>query len=354
MSKSIAAAGPDHYDISVIIPCRNEQDYITTTFERVTNQDGAGTDFSMEVLFVNGASEDKTEEVLKKLIGDRKGLRIIQNARRITPVAFNLGIRNAKGDYICIVGAHAEIADDYLRNCLVEIKKTNADNVGGPWRAKGIGKVGNAIAAAFQSPYSVGGAKGHNLEYEGYLDTVWGGFYKRTIFSRIGLFDEELIRNQDDELNLRLIRNGGKIWQSPRIRYVYICRNSIRLLFKQYYQYGYWKIRVIQKHKLPASIRHVVPAGFVGTLLILLGLSIFSSSAGHALVILLTLYALFITGASAVTAFKLKSLTSFPLLIPVFGSFHFGYGLGSIKGIVDFLILNKHRSSQITDADLTR
>src|SRR5262249_1078406 len=144
-----------------------------------------------------------------------------------------------------------------------------ADNVGGPWIARADGYVGLAIAAAFQSSFAVGGARGHNPEYEGKVDTVYLGCWRREIFDRIGFFDEELVRNQDDEFNLRIVRSGGGVWQSPKIQSWYTPRASLRDLCRQYSQYGYWKLRVIQKHRLPASMRHIVPAGFVALLMIL-------------------------------------------------------------------------------------
>src|SRR5262249_37522272 len=142
-------------------------------------------------------------------------------------------------------------------------EETGADKVGGPWVAEGKGYVGRAIAAAFQSPFAVGGARGHDPNYEGIVDLVYLGCWRRGVFDWFGLFDEELVRNQDDEFDLQLIRAGGTIWQSPRIRSWNQPRGSLRTLFLQYMQYGYWKVRVIQKHKIPASTRHLMPGGFV-------------------------------------------------------------------------------------------
>ena len=174
--------------------------------------------------------------------------------------------------------AHSEYASDYIRQCLQVLDETGADNVGGPWIARGEGYIGLAIAAVFQSPFAVGGARGHNPEYEGEIDTVYLGCWRRELFDRIGFFDEELVRNQDDEFNLRLVRAGGRIWQSPRIRSWYRPRGSLRDLFRQYLQYGYWKVRVIQKHRRPAAIRHLAPAGLVISLALLTATAPFRSS----------------------------------------------------------------------------
>src|SRR5262249_25260654 len=131
------------------------------------------------------------------------------------------------------------------------------------WVARGDRYVSRAIAAAFRSPFSAGGANSHDPRHEGPVDSVYLGCWRRDVFSRVGLFDEELVRNQDDEWNLRLIRSGGTIWQSPRIRSWYRPRASLAALFQQYRQYGYWKVRVIQKHRRPASPRHLVPVLFL-------------------------------------------------------------------------------------------
>ena len=165
--------------------------------------------------------------------------------------------------------AHTRYASDYVRNCLEVLRTTGADNVGGPWVARGTGIIGRTVAAALQSPFSFGGTRGHNPDYEGIVDTVYLGCWPREVFGRVGLFDEELVRNQDDEFNLRLTRAGGKIWQSPRIKSWYRPRGSTVRLLRQYMQYGYWKVRVIQKHKIPASVRHLIPGLFVLSLVVL-------------------------------------------------------------------------------------
>src|SRR5262249_47183273 len=145
--------------------------------------------------------------------------------------------------------------------------ETGADNVGGAMRTRASGFVQEAISLAFHSPFSVGGARFHNVEYQGYVDTVPYGCWRKSKLLDLGLFDEELVRNQDDELNLKIIRRGGKIWQSSLIQSWYQPRTSLWALFCQQAQYGYWKVRVIQKHKLPASWRHVVPAASLASLI---------------------------------------------------------------------------------------
>jgi succinoglycan biosynthesis protein ExoA len=339
-------------DISIIVPCRNEAKYIRETIRRIISQKGSIEQFSFELLLVDGQSDDGTIRIIEEETSENPHIQLISNEKRITPAAFNIGIRNAKGRYICILGAHAEVAEDYLLNCLKVILNTHADNVGGPWKAAGKGYVGSAVSLAFQSRFSAGGALSHNLTYDGEVDSVWGGFYRRKVFDIIGLFDEELVRNQDDELNYRLIRAGLRIWQSPTIRYSYICRDSLKKLFQQYFQYGYWKVRVIQKHRIPASIRHLVPGGFVGTLLSLFFLSLFFFWARLPLVLLLCLYFVANLGASLITCCLPKNWVYLPVMPIVFAFYHFGYGWGFLRGLVDFILLRK--SSRNYFGKLTR
>lgn len=334
-------------DISVIVPCRNEGKHIRETIRRIINQEGVGQAFTLELLIIDGKSNDNSVELIREEMRKSRCIKMIINEKKITPIAFNLGIRNSLGKYICILGAHAECEKDYLLKCLETISRVDADNVGGPWKAKGNGYIGKSIAVAFQSPFSAGGAKSHNLNYEGYVDTVWGGFYKREVFEQIGLFDEELIRNQDDELNYRLIKNGGKIWQSPDIKYSYICRSSVKSLFFQYIQYGYWKIRIIQKHKLPASIRHLIPGTFVFMISLLGILSIFHNFFSNIFKGLIIIYISLDMFISLCICTRLINFKYLPILPIIFAVFHFGYGFGFLRGVLDFVILKKHLKKQL-------
>ena len=141
--------------------------------------------------------------------------------------------------------------------------RRGADNVGGPWVARGQGGWGRAIAAAFQSRWVVGGARSRDAAFEGEVDTVYLGCWPRASLARVGGFDETLVRNQDDEHNLRLRLAGGRIWQSRRIHSSYRPRDSLRQLFEQQMQYGYWRPFVLRKHRQAGSVRQLVPMVFV-------------------------------------------------------------------------------------------
>jgi glycosyltransferase involved in cell wall biosynthesis len=322
--------------VSIVIPCRNEKDHIEACLRSILSQESPLGGF--EVIVADGLSDDGTRDILTRLVEEDARLRVIDNPGQITPCGMNAGIRKARGQYIAIMGAHNRYAPDYLRQSVEVLQETDVDNVGGAVICEAESWLQQAIAAAHHSPFSVGAARWHNPDYEGTVDTVFGGVYRREVFDRIGLFDEELVRNQDDEFNLRLTRVGGKIWQSPRIRSWYKPRGSLRALFWQYLQYGYWKVRVIQKHKIPASVRHLVPGCFVLSLIILPLASLLWPLAAWVWLGLGGTYLVCNMTASFLTAMR-QRWQLFPLLPLVFACHHLAYGYGFLCGIRDFVIL---------------
>ena len=343
--------------VSVVVPCRNEAAQIRRCLESLVEQQAVTGGF--EIIVADGMSDDGTREILRELAARHPELKVVDNPQQITPCGMNVGIGASRGHWIAIIGAHGRYSPDYLARCLEVAEQTGAQNIGGAMICEGHGRVQRAIAAAHHSPFSVGGARWHQPQYEGPADTVFGGFYQRQVFERIGLFDEELVRNQDDEFNLRLIRAGGTIWQSPRIRCWYEPRASLIGLFRQYEQYGYWKVRVIQKHKLPASWRHVMPAAFlvalglqgslglVGFLVALLT----AWPAGPAFACALsTLAGIGLYLVAALAASVLVSLRSdwsiLPILPLVFICYHWGYGFGFLRGVWDFALRKRPPGQQ--------
>jgi glycosyltransferase involved in cell wall biosynthesis len=323
---------------SLIVPCRNEKDYIEPCIRSLLAQDlPAG---SFEIIVADGLSNDGTRDILARLVAEYACLRLVDNPGRIVSTGLNTAICAARSKIIVRIDVHTQYAPDYVSQCLAVLQETGADNVGGPGVAQGTGYIGCAVAAAFQSPFAVGGARWHNPHYTGPVDTVHLGCWPRDVFDRIGFFDEELVRNQDDEFNLRLSRAGGLIWQSPRIKSWYHPRASLGSLWRQYAQYGYWKVRVIQKHCLPASVRHLVPAAFVLTMLTLPIVALFWP---WVLWIWSALGILYSVGnlAASVAAARRSNWTLFPVLPAVFACYHFGYGYGFLRGIWDFIFLRR-------------
>lgn len=331
--------------VSVVVPCRNEMDCIESCLRSILRQESPEGGF--EVLVADGMSDDGTRDILARLATEDERLHVIENPRGITPAGMNAGIRAARGRYIAIMGAHNTYSQDYLLQCVQILEQKNVDNVGGALICDGKSWLQRAIAGAHHSPFSAGGARWHNANYEGPADTVFGGVYRRDVFDRIGLLDEELIRNQDDEFNLRLVRAGGKIWHSGKIKSWYAPRKSVRALFRQYVQYGYWKVRVIQKHQLPASVRHLVPGCFLLSIVALGLLALLWPPAALFWLGLLATYFLCNLGASVLVA-ATNGWSIFPLLPIIFATYHFGYGYGFLRGICDFVILRRRPAPNYT------
>ncbi len=335
--------------VSVVVPCRNEKDHIEAVVRSILEQEPPPGGF--EVIIADGMSDDGTRNILEQLERDDARIQVIDNPGRIVSTGLNLAIRKARGEIIVRMDMHTRYAPDYLRQCLITLRETGADNVGGPARTEATNYMRSVFCAAYHSPFSVGGARFHDVEYEGEVDTVPYGCWPREVFNRVGLFDEELVRNQDDEFNLRLKRAGGRIWQSPSIRSWYAPRESFAALFRQYMQYGYWKVRLIQKHKLPASFRHLVPGFFVLSLILLPLFAVWWSFAAWAWLGLSATY-FAVSLVASLFAAKKNGWKLFPLLPTVFGCYHLSYGIGFLHGVLDFLILRRRPSQAHTE--LTR
>jgi hypothetical protein len=228
---------------------------------------------------------------------------------------------------------HTRYAEDYVSSCLAVLAQTGADNVGGPTLTEATGPWQRAVAAACASAFAVGGARERFYPFEGEVETVVYGCWHRDTLLRIGMFDEALVRNQDDELNLRLRRGGGRIWQSPRIRSWYRPRASLGALYSQYYQYGFWKVAVIRKHTLPASWRHLVPGAFIGSLALLAATAPWWGAGRTLLAAELGAYGLFLA-LGALSIARRAGWGLLPLLPPTLACFHLAYGLGFLDGVL--------------------
>jgi succinoglycan biosynthesis protein ExoA len=327
--------------ISIIVPCRNESKHLRAFFSSVLAQmlpDGA----TLEMLIADGASTDGTRKILNEYAASYHWVRIVDNPRGIVSTGLNLAIELATGEIIIRMDVHAHYAKDYVAQCVAVLNETKADNVGGPAQTRSSTYIQEAISAAYHSPFACGGARFHNVNYQGPADTVTFGCWRKEVFQRIGLFDEELVRNQDDELNFRLIRAGGKIFQSPRIRCWYEPRASLLALASQYFQYGYWKVLVIKKHGWPASLRHLVPPTFVGSVCLLTVASFFTVTAMYTLAILLGLYILL----NLVASFNIcwRKFRLLPVMPIVLTTYHFSYGFGFLIAMIKAALPGRGRS----------
>jgi len=303
--------------------------------------------FAFEIVVVDGMSSDGTRAILERLAKEELGMKVIDNPHLYKSFALNIGIKAARGQYIAIMDAHNVYSPDYIERCMQIMEGRRVDAVGGCWNALADSYIQTAIAVAHHSLFATGGARCRDHNYDGLSDTVFGGFYRRETFDKVGLFDEELVRNQDDEFNLRINRAGGTIWQSSSIKSWYTPRHHLSDLFRQYLQYGYWKVRVIQKHKIPASPRHLVPGGFVFILLALPSLVLWWPFAAQIWLTLIGTYCLALLVVAAATA-RRHGWRVFPALPLVFACYHFGYGLGFLSGVAHFIVLRRGPTSTWT------
>ena len=315
--------------VSVLIPCRNEARYIEKCIRSVFSFDSPPGGF--EVIVIDGMSTDGTREILSRLQHQFPGLVVIDNPRKIVPSAMNLGIQRAIGDYVVRADARCIHPPSYLCDLIELSERTGADNVGGGLIPQfGNGYAQNAIALAYQSRIAMGGALRDRGNFIGETDTVYGGCFKRKRLLEVGMYDESMVRNQDDELSFRLRETGGKVVQDGRIKVQYYPRNSFWHLFKQFMQYGYWKVSVIKKHPRQASLRHFLPAvlvlSFIASgLLILLGF--------HGSWIYVGSYFLAV-GLFSFQSARGRSLRLLPGLIFAVFLIHVGFGIGFVIGSI--------------------
>jgi glycosyltransferase involved in cell wall biosynthesis len=321
--------------VSVVIPVRNEHKYIRDCLDSVLRQDYPRD--KHEVLLAVGPSQDDTEEIIRGYTEKYPHIHMLMNPKGTISCGLNIVIRAAKGEYIVRLDAHTEFATDYVSKCVEYLLKTGAQNVGGPTVVKGKNPVQRAVAAAYDSPFALGGGKQHIKGYNGYSDTVSFGAFKKTTAEEVGLFDEQLILNEDDDFNFKISEAGGKIYISSDIRSTYYPRDTYKGLIKQYYGYGFWKVAVIRKHHKPARLSHLIPMLFV--LFLVFGgiLSIFSRKLRKLYAGVLGLYGMMDAAAS----FTLKSESTedgiglrFRLILIHF-LLHVSYGCGFIAGLLN-------------------
>lgn len=323
--------------VAIIIPCRNEEEYIAGCLDSILQQNYPQNLLSIYVC--DGKSTDRTLSIINEYVKKDSNFHILINEKQTTPFALNLGIKNSKSEIVIILGAHSELYPDYVSCCVEAFDFDKSigctggiiENVYENEKAEVIGK-------AMSSGFGVGNAHFRTGNKDGFVDTVAFGAYKKEVFETIGYFDEELIRNQDDEFNYRVIKAGFSVYLYRKARCKYFVRASFEKLFRQYFQYGYWKVYVGKKHKALTTIRQVIPVCYVLFLFLGLALSFLDELFLFSYLSILCLYLIsgffFSVNLSGKLSHAWKIMFSFMIL-------HFSYGLGYLKGIVDFFILQK-------------
>jgi GT2 family glycosyltransferase len=316
--------------VTVVVPMRNEEDHIDRCLQSIFDQDYPGE--QVEILVVDGMSTDSSRRIVSGFAGRHANVRLLDNEKRIAPAAFNLGIRNAGGSMVAIIGAHCSLAPDYISNCVHYLSTREAECVGGAIENIGEGFWGQVISLAMSSPFGVGDAHFRYAHQERYVDTLAFGAYRREVFDKIGLFDENLVRNQDYELNYRLRKAGGKILLTPAIKSHYYTRSSLRKLWSQYFQYGFWKVQMLRKHPRSVRVRQLVPPLFVLILLLSGALSAISSLAAWVFALVVTGY-LSLSLAFSFSIAARKGWRYFPILPVIFACLHLSWGLGFLYSL---------------------
>jgi GT2 family glycosyltransferase len=328
--------------IAVIIPCRNEVNSIAECIHAIYSSE-LPDDCSVELFVVDGKSNDGTVELLDDLKKTYSSLNIVINEKQLTPFAFNLGILAGKGcDYFQIIGARQIISPNYLKIAVGTLQNNNAIwCVGGSVENVYLNKDGKIIALAMATTFGMGLGNFRTLDKSDYVDTVGTPMYPAWVFQKIGFFDEALIRNQDDDFNFRVTQAGGKIYYNNDISLKYYVRGSFKSLWRQFFQYGYWKVYVNKKHKAVTTLRQLVPPLFVVYLFIwllsMLGGSGFFAISSFPLLVYVILGIYFSANAQDDEASLWAIFKTYPIL-------HISYGLGYLTGLWDFLLMNKKPS----------
>lgn len=329
--------------VSVILPCRNEARYIGPCLDSILA--GAYPADRLEILVVDGNSTDETRKLVKEYAARHPQVRLLDNVARIVPTALNIGIRAATGDVIARMDAHVIYPPEYLPRLVAALEESGADNVGGcviTLPADGTATA-QAIAIALGHPFGVGNSHFRiGSPKARFVDTVPFGCFRRELFTKLGMFDEELVRNQDDEFNYRIVSRGGKIRLQPDVVCYYYARGSLAQLARMFYQYGVFKPLVARKVGKIMTLRQLVPAGFLTALAGAAVAGIFWRPALLGGVGLAAAYAAAILVSSA-RVFRSHGVRCATALTAVFPVLHFSYGFGFIRGLRDGLFGRSRR-----------
>ena len=330
--KEKKAPGPDVAPfVTVIIPCRNERNFIGDALDSVLENDWPAD--RMEVLVVDGMSDDGTRDVVREYAGRDRRVKLLDNPGLFAGDAMNVGVAAAQGDIIARLDAHGTVPPDYLREAAAILaERPDVWAVGGPMTRVGIDRDSRFVAAVTSSNFSTGNAAKRCGDYEGAIDAVAFPVWRRDVFARVGPFDEAFVRNQDDDFDMRLRRAGGVVFQTPRLRVQYFVRGTPGRLFRQYFQYGAWKVLLLKKHgRLPGWTPLAPPAFFAA-----LGLGIAGGFATPwawlAAGVLASLY----SGADLIASAGVARETTSSNFVRAFVAFprlHLAYAAGIVSGL---------------------
>ncbi len=291
--------------VTVIVPCRNEEDWIGSCLKSIIKNDYPKD--QLEIVVVDGMSTDETRSAMQPFLQQYPYIRLLDNPKRTTPAALNIGIAAAKGEIVMRMDAHYKYPKNYISRLVQWLQESGADDVGGVLKIDPANNsaTARAIAVAVTHPFGIGNAHYRlGVSEPRSVDTVPFGCYHKEVFDRIGKFDEDLLRNQDLEFNLRLRRRGGDILLVPDVVIRGHARDSLGKLARLYYQYGYFNPLVMWKLYGRANIRQVVSPAFMLSLLVTGVLAPWFPWMGALFCAILGSYVLVMTASSVAVARK--------------------------------------------------
>ena len=328
--------------LSVICPIYNEEKYIAKCIDSILEQDYPKDD--LEVIFVDGMSKDRTREIVNEYTNKYPFIRLIDNPEKIVPPAMNKGIKTAKGDIIMRLDAHATYEKNYFSVLVHALKELGADNVGAVCKTDVLNKTPKtlAIREVLSNKFGVGNSvfrTGVDKVME--VDTVPFGCWKRDVFDKYGLYDVRLVRNQDIELNKRILRAGGKICIVPDTFCTYLARETYQGLAKNNFGNGKWNILTVfyTKQFNSLSIRHFIPLLFVLSLIVPTILSLIYTP--FLIITLLSLLAYVSLLGMISLKLSIKKKLNFIYLLTSFLVLHLSYGWGSLMGLMKLPFVNR-------------
>jgi succinoglycan biosynthesis protein ExoA len=322
--------------VSIVIPCFNEEKTIRNLLTAISAQDYPSA--RMEVVIADGLSTDNTHQEINSFKAANPQLKIlvVDNPKRIIPAGVNAAVHSSTGEIIIRLDGHSKPYPDYVTNCVSALEQARGDNVGGVWEIKPSTGTPMAacIALAAAHPLGVGDAYYRSGKQAGAVDTVPFGAFKRTLFDQLGGFNEDLLANEDYEFNTRIRQRGGVVWLDPSIRTVYLSRPNLAALGRQYFRYGYWKFKMLQKYPTTLRWRQALPPLFVASLLFLAILSIFIPLVRYLLGLEMLVYLLILLYFGAIIAQKhhrFGCIIGFPAAI---ATMHLCWGAGFLSSMI--------------------
>jgi glycosyltransferase involved in cell wall biosynthesis len=322
--------------VSIIIPCYNEQDTIAGLLEALYAQTYPRA--ALEVIIADGMSEDNTRREIDRFQSAHADLpiRVVDNPRRAIPAALNQALAAAQNEIIVRLDAHSIPRPDYVACSVANLEAGRGDMVGGVWeiRPRTPGWLPRAIAQAASHRLAVGDARYRYTSAAAEVDTVPFGAYRRSLAEKLGGYDESLLTNEDYEFNTRIRQSGGKVYLDPAIRTVYFARPNLASLARQYWRYGYWKYRMLQRYPGTVRWRQALPPLFVSSLVILAVLSVFWPPARWVLLAEAAAY-IFILALAGLRAAVSEKSASLAIGLPLaIAAMHFSWGAGFLWSLI--------------------